>query len=824
MNPTLYDPSTKLCLSSAFELASHTGGEVTALHLLAGFYAHPNRVSDFLSDYRILPAKIHGELTYTTRASKAVESEEVKAIFDIAERIAPTTSNRLVSESILFVALLKVPSKAVSLLRAHGVDPQVVLAAYEQKPVVATAPAKEEKMESRTIDSSPSAHQANVQQFAYTHAPKERRSLDTHELLGKLGVDLTAKAERGELDPVIGRDGEIQRTLQILTRRTKNNPLLIGEPGVGKSAVVEGLAQALVEDKVPANLSGKRVFSLDISSLLAGTRYRGDMEEKLKDALAAVKSMGDVILFIDEIHTIVSAGATDGGSLDVANILKPMLARGELQTVGATTLEEYRKYIEKDPALERRFQPIKVDAPSIEDSIAILEGLKSKYERFHGVSISPEAIKAAVTLSDRYIPDRHLPDKAIDLIDEAASRKRIDSGIGEEDNRLRKEIAALEKQAEQAGMRGEYGRLSEIRLERDQLVKQLAEVESARQVESHSVVVGFDDVAGVVSEWTGVPVTRLSAQESTKLLNLEEELHRYVIGQDNAVSTVAKAVRRARAGLKDPNRPIGTFLFMGPTGVGKTELSKALSRAVFGDENTIIRFDMSEYQDKSSISRLTGSAPGLVGYDEAGQLTEKVRRNPYSVVLFDEIEKAHSDVFNLFLQIMDDGRLTDSHGKTVSFKNCIIILTGNIGAGELNWDKGIGFGSGSSEDIKSKQLAALKRTMKPEFINRLDEVVIFEPLSRKDIGKIADILFVSLANRLNDKGITLKISHRAKDYLVDQGTSLEYGARPLKRAVRQYLEDPLSERLLTGEIEQGDTVWIDCDGRGLVFGKSSGQS
>ncbi|MDY5657596.1 MAG: ATP-dependent Clp protease ATP-binding subunit, partial [Eubacteriales bacterium] len=613
------------------------------------------------------------------------------------------------------------------------------------------------------------------------------------------------------LDPVIGRDKEIERIIQILCRRTKNNPVLIGEPGVGKSAVSEGLALQIVNDQVPDALKGKKVFSLDMASIVAGTKYRGEFEERFKAALDTVKKAGDVILFIDEIHTIVNAGGAEG-AVDAANILKPMLARGEIQTIGATTIDEYRKYIEKDAALERRFQPIVVDQPSVDDTILILKGLRDKYEAHHKVEITDEAIEAAANLSDRYITDRFLPDKAIDLVDEAASRKRIFAfSLPDDIKKAEEKLASLNYDIKEASHNEQFEKAEKLKVERDKLKKIVDEGRENYDKEKANakLSIGEEDIAEIVADWTGIPVSKLTEAESKRLLNLEDTLHKRVIGQSEAVSAVARAIKRARAGIADPKRPIGSFIFLGPTGVGKTELSKALAEAMFGDENLMIRVDMSEYMDKSNVSKLIGSAPGFVGFDEGGQLTEKVRRKPYSVVLFNEIEKAHPDVFNMLLQILEDGRLTDSHGRTVSFKNTIIIMTSNVGASELNRTQKLGFGSEDDyDDVRDRQINALKQVMKPEFINRIDEIVVFTPLEKPDVEKIADIMLKNLEKRLKDHGITLEISDEAKAHLVDKGYDKEYGARPMRRTIQRQVEDKLSEEILKGNISDNGKVKI----------------
>ncbi len=642
--------------------------------------------------------------------------------------------------------------------------------------------------------------------------------------LEKFGVDLTKRAEEGKLDPVIGRKKEIDRVIQILSRRTKNNPVLIGEPGVGKSAIVEGLAEAIVKGSVPEILADKTVFSLDLAGMLAGARYRGDFEERLKKAIDVVKSNGNIILFIDEIHNIVGAGSTGEGNMDAANILKPMLSRGELQTIGATTIDEYRKYIEKDAALERRFQPIMVEAPSPEDTIEILKGLRDKYESHHGVAIPDDALIAAVRLSDRYITDRFLPDKAIDLIDEAASRVKLDSYNSPiEAKQKEKELAVLNAQKEEAKNRDDYERAMKLAGEIKKIESELEEIRmnaNKNKADREKLTLTPDDVAKVVSNWTGVPVVKLNETEAQKLLDLESTLHKRVIGQENAVHAVSDAIRRARAGLKDPERPIGSFIFVGPTGVGKTELSKALAEAVFGDENSMIRIDMSEYMEKHSVSKLVGAPPGYVGFDEAGQLTEKVRRKPYSVVLFDEIEKAHPDVFNIMLQILDDGRLTDSKGRLVSFKNCIIIMTSNVGAQEIQKRNTLGFSGGGTkeyDDMCDRYMDALKERFRPEFLNRIDDIIVFHKLKKEEIAKIAELLLTSLRKRLAVLGVTLTITPAAMDLIVTKGYDENYGARPLKRVISRYVEDKLSEEILKGDLKEGSSITIDAENGEFVY-------
>ncbi len=630
--------------------------------------------------------------------------------------------------------------------------------------------------------------------------------------LSKFGRDLTAEAKKGKIDPVIGREKEIERVIQILCRRTKNNPCLIGEPGVGKTAIVEGLAQKIAEGAVPDILQNKRVFTLDLTGMVAGTKYRGDFEERIKSVIDEVTKAGDIILFIDEVHTIIGAGSAEG-STDAANILKPSLARGEFQLIGATTISEYRKNIEKDSALERRFQPVNVAEPSEEDAILILKGLKDKYEAHHKVKITDEAITAAVKLSTRYISDRFLPDKAIDLIDEAASKVRLSvCAAPPELKELEEKIAAAEAEKDEAINSQEFERAASLR---DSEKKLKAEYEKARddwkKQNSHSNgEVGEQDIAEIVSSWTGVPVSQLTEEESARLLRLEDELHNRIVGQDEAVTAVAKAIRRGRVGLKDPKRPIGSFIFLGPTGVGKTELCKALAQAMFGSENMMIRLDMSEYMEKHTVSKLVGSPPGYVGFEEGGQLTEKVRRNPYSVILFDEIEKAHPDVFNMLLQILEDGILTDSQGRRVDFKNTIIIMTSNVGA-RLITEKKISFGFGESgkddnKDVKELVLNELKNTFRPEFLNRVDDIIVFSKLDKEQIAEICVKMLNNLSERLKNLNITAEFDDSVKYALAEKGFDPVYGARPLRREIQNKIEDPLSEKILDSSVKNGDTV------------------
>ena len=658
---------------------------------------------------------------------------------------------------------------------------------------------------------------------------KKSGSYNQTPTLNQFGEDLTDKARQGKLDPIIGRKEEIERVIQILSRRTKNNPCLIGEPGVGKTAVVEGLAEQIVSGDVPEILKNKRVVTVDISSMVAGAKYRGDFEERIKKALNEVKKVGDVILFIDEIHTIVGAGSAEG-AIDAANILKPLLARGEIQLVGATTLNEYRKFIEKDTALERRFSPVTVNEPSEKDTVLILKGIRDKYEAHHNVKITDEAIEAAVKMSVRYINDRYLPDKAIDLIDEAASRARLKT-YTEPDSlkELEEEIANINKDKEEAVKTQKFEKAAKLRDKEKELKEKYEKEQKKWQNKNNKSVTDIteENIAEVISSWTGIPAKKITEDENEKLKNLEKNLHERVIGQDEAVEAVAKAIRRGRVGLKDPKRPIGSFLFLGPTGVGKTELSKALAECLFGDESAMVRIDMSEYMEPHSVSKLIGSPPGYVGFDDGGQLTEKIRRKPYSVVLFDEIEKAHPDVMNMLLQILEDGRLTDSQGRTVNFKNTVIIMTSNIGARLITDKKSLGFSNNKEENTENKEyeetkkevMEALKKELRPEFINRIDEIIVFHKLTDKEIDKIIDIMLKEVVNRLKEQKIEIELKPEVKKLINKKGIDKNFGARPLRRTIQSVLEDRLAEEILDGNLKKGKVNKIDIKDEKVVIAK-----
>ncbi len=714
-------------------------------------------------------------------------SPRSKKVLDVAFQIARGMRNSFVDTHHILLALLQESdSYAVRLLNENGVDERQLF----------------EELVSE-LSSSASDHG--------THNKKGKNPKSKTPTLDEFGKDLTALAREGKIDPVIGREQEIERVIQILSRRTKNNPCLIGEPGVGKTAIAEGLALKIVKNEVPELLSGKTIVALDLTSMVAGTKYRGDFEERIKKAMDEVIADKNTILFIDEVHTLMGAGAAEGAT-DAANILKPSLARGELQVIGATTIDEYRKNIEKDAALERRFQPVMVGEPTEEEAIEILKGLRDKYEAHHKVKIPDDAIESAVKISSRYIADRFLPDKAIDLIDEAASRVRLKSQtVPDNLKEMEKELKSIEEEKASAVRNQNFEYAAELRDKQNKLKTLLdEEKEKWRNLSSHEVKeITVDDIASVVSSWTGIPVTTLTKEESERLLNMEKILHERIVGQDKAVSAVAKAIRRGRAGLKNPKRPIGSFIFLGPTGVGKTELCKALAEAMFGDEDAIIRLDMSEYMEKHTVSKLVGSPPGYVGFDEGGQLTEKIRRKPYSVVLFDEIEKAHPDVFNILLQILEDGILTDSQGRKVSFKNAVIIMTSNVGASKITTSKSsLGFGGEKDENKSIEELVMedLRHTFKPEFLNRVDEIIVFNQLEKKDIEEIARRMLKTLSKQLKELGTEIEFTESAISHLADAGFDKVYGARPLRRAIQTKIEDKLSELILENKLNEKCTV------------------
>lgn len=810
-----YSNECELTIETAKELAKKSQGLLGTEHMIgAMLMTEESKGGEVLREFGVDANEyVNGAISFENTLTGYTISKRMAFMMEQAVRVALKFNIDEVSSDIVLVSILSdISAYGTKYLIKMGFEPRAIIDKVLDKY------ASEMNKDGGYDDTNNSTNDSYGETKKGKGAMKE---------LEKFGIDLTEKARSGKLDPVIGRKDEVDRIIQILSRRTKNNPVLIGEPGVGKSAIVEGLAQAIVDGNVPEMLKNKKIFSLDITSMIAGSKYRGEFEERIKKVIDTIKANKDIIMFIDEIHMIVGAGETSDGSMDAANILKPQLARGEIQTIGATTIEEYRKFIEKDAALERRFQPIMVDPPSVEDTILILKGIREQYEKHHSVKITNEAIEAAAKLSDRYINDRFLPDKAIDLIDEAASKKHIGASVLPKDvNDIEEKINRLNAEKSELVLKDELEKALQLKNKIEELTKELdaKKAEWNKKKEKQDLVLTEEDIAQVVSAWTKVPVVKMTQSESEVLLNLENVLKNRIVGQDEAVSAVAKAVRRARVGIKDPKRPIGSFIFLGPTGVGKTELSKALAEAMFGDENLMIRIDMSEYMEPQNVSKLIGSAPGYVGYDEGGQLTEKVRRNPYSVVLFDEIEKAHPDVFNILLQILEDGRLTDSHGRTVNFKNTIIILTSNIGAQDIK-KKTLGFGGSSSEvsyeDMKERQMEALRRTLKPEFINRIDDIIVFRSFTNEDMHKIASLMADGLINRLKERGLEVEITKEAIDVIVEKGFNVEYGARPLRRALQSMVEDEIATKMLMGEFAIGDEIVVDGEDKNLTFKKKT---
>jgi ATP-dependent Clp protease ATP-binding subunit ClpC len=728
-------------------------------------------------------------------------SPRLKRILDIAAQEAVRFKEKKIGTEHLLIALMKeTESVASRLLNTMGVNVKKV---YKD---ILTAMGKD---------------MAEYRDDFRPNAGRNRKP----GMLEQYSRDLTELARAGKLDTVVGRNDEINRVIQILSRRTKNNPCLIGEPGVGKTAIVEGLATKIVEGDVPDTISGKRVLTLDLSGMVAGSKYRGEFEERIKRVIQEVIEDGNVLLFLDEIHTVIGAGSAEG-AIDASNIMKPSLARGEIQLIGATTMEEYRKHIEKDAALERRFQPVKVEEPTEAETVDILKGLRSGYEEYHNIEITDSAIEAAVKMSKRYINDRFLPDKAIDLIDEASSRKRLSSHIKPDNIRkVEDEIKALESEKIDAIEKSDFEGARDIKQSIDKKKKKLDKLTAdwEKQRGERSMAIDDNDIAEVVSVWTKIPLSKLQEGESERLLKLEDTLHERVIGQSEAVTAVAKAVRRGRVGLKDPNRPIGSFLFLGPTGVGKTELSKALAYAMFGSESSLIRVDMSEFMEKHTVSKLIGSPPGYVGYDEGGQMSEKVRRNPYSVILFDEVEKAHPDIFNVLLQVLDDGRITDSTGRVIDFKNTVIIMTSNAGASNIVEPKNLGFMAAADEkqnheNMKNKVMDEVKRIFKPEFINRIDDIIVFHTLNKEDIGKIVDIMIGTLNKRIYEQmKLSIELDDSARNHLIKKGYDTKYGARPLRRTIQNEVENVLAEKILEGSIKAGNRVLVTCDGDKLTF-------
>lgn len=794
-----YSKETELVLKEANKVARKLGQNfVGSEHMILALASVSDTTAySILNNNGLDIAKVAHALKFilepggTVTREKDKYTETARQILEDAQAEAARLSSDEVGTEHLLLAILKVQScVAVRLMQIEKINIQKVYI-----DILMTC-----------------GMDANAAKKEYASVKKKKAKLGVSTpTLDKYSRDITMEARHGNLDPVVGREKEIQRVMQILSRRMKNNPCLVGEPGVGKTAVVEGIAYMISRGNVPDTVKGKRLLSLDISGMLAGSKYRGEFEDRIKKVIQEVMMSGDVILFVDELHTLVGAGDAEG-AIDASNILKPSLSRGEIQMIGATTIAEYRKYIEKDAALERRFQPVNVEEPTRDEAVDILKGLRSCYEQHHGVEISDEAVEAAVDLSVRYITDRFLPDKAIDLMDEACSRRRLGfSAQGIVQDRSVAELATLDSDLETALISGNIEEAANIRHRQEELAKKTARSQLAGR---HSIIVGENDIADVVSVWTKIPVSKLTEKESKRLEKLETELHKRVVGQEEAVSAVAKAIKRSRVGLKDPRRPIGTFLFLGPTGVGKTELSKALADVVFGSEDALIRVDMSEYMEKHSVSKLIGSPPGYVGFEEGGQLSEKVRTNPYSVILFDEIEKAHSDVFNILLQVLDDGHITDSQGRKVDFKNTIIIMTSNTGAQRIIDPKQLGFvtvqdDNKEHEDMKKNVMDELKRTFKPEFLNRIDDTIVFHALSEKNVRDIAGLMLKELKNRVQAQmDIELKFTDNMKKYIFEKGYDKKYGARPLRRAIQTYVEDELAEAILAGGVHKGEVVTV----------------
>ncbi len=828
-------------LAIAHEIAkSYQTEYIGTEHILAGILEEGGSAAQVLNNYQLTSEALmevldqfNGKSSERSQSSQNLDADQVyqlmtprtKQIINISAREASgRNSNTIEPEHLLMGILREGDSVAIRILRSLNISVQRIYAELS-KILNADVFDANSNYDSKSFEGQ---RGSEGRMGAKGQTNSETPTLD------QFGIDLTKVAAENRFDPIIGREEEINRTMQILCRRTKNNPVLIGEPGVGKTAIAEGLAQKINSHDVPELLENKRLFSLDLSGMLAGAKYRGEFEERLKNGIDEAAKAGNVILFIDELHTIIGAGASEG-AMDASNILKPMLARGDLQVIGATTIDEYRKNIEKDAALARRFQPVKVDEPTEEESIQILSGLREKYEEHHHVTISDEAIEEAVHLSSRYITDRFLPDKAIDLIDEAASKARmsVSSNTGEL-KEAQKELETIIKEKEEAVEKEEFEKAAELlRQENDK--KQALEGLQESEEKAEKISIGVDEIAEIVASWTGVPVMKLTEDDQEKMKNLEAELHKRVIGQDTAVASVAKAIRRGRLGLKDPNRPTGSFLFLGTTGVGKTELARALAETMFGNQNAMVRIDMSEYMEKFDVSKLIGSPPGYVGYEEGGQLTEQVRRRPYSVILFDEIEKAHPDVFNVLLQVLEDGRLTDGQGRTVDFKNTIIIMTSNIGARLLTSSAGnkIGFsvsegnqptsddlyGGRTYEEAKEMIIEEAKKSFAPEFINRLDEMIFFEMLSKDSILKIVDIMLLQLEKRIADIGIKIEVTEEAKNWLADHGYEPHYGARPLRRLIQSSIEDAFSEAMLNNVVKEGDLALVDVKENKIMIKK-----